>query len=725
MNGCLSPSYPPVGLNAGGKIQRHHLQRLAVVYVRQSTMQQVERHQESTRRQYGLVDRAVDLGWSRSQVLLIDDDLGRSGATAEGRPGFQRLVAEVGLDHVGIVLGIEISRLARSSRDWYQLLEVCAVFATLIADADGLYDPMTYNDRLLLGLKGTMSEAELHILKQRMLEGKRAKARRGELGMRVPMGYVRHPSGEVMKDPDEQARAVIELVFDQFERTGTINAVLQHLVRRDIGLPVRVASGAQKGALQWRRPNRVTLSNLLRHPVYAGAYVYGRRPTDPRRKKPGRPSTGRTVAGPEQWEVLLKDRLPAYISWGQYERNQRQLDANRAQALGAPRQGPSLLSGLLICGRCGLRMATQYTNNGRGLRYICSRLATDYAEPLCQSLAGAPLDGLIADLVLQALEPSALELSLKLAEDLEAQRADDRAHWEQRLERAHFEAERCQRQYDAVEPENRLVARTLERQWEEALAAEERLNGEYARFLEAAPTPLSFAERERIRRLAEDIPTLWSAATTTTTERQAIVRQLVERVIATVVGESEQVNVEIHWAGGARTRTRIARPVARLEQLSYYPALLEHVVCLHQDGCSAGEIARQLNAEGWRPAKRRATFNAPMVANLLMRRGLSSGSARQQYTHTLPREAGEWTIKELALALEMPPVTLHGWIRKGHVRARRVRHAGHAVWLVSADKAELQRLRARRTAPRPWAKHGSIAQTAPPQNTSNAFTEAP
>jgi DNA invertase Pin-like site-specific DNA recombinase len=717
MNACLSPSHPAMGLSNGGKIQRHHLERLAVVYVRQSTMQQVDRHQESTRLQYGLVERAVDLGWSRSQVLLIDDDLGRSGTTAEGRPGFQRLVAEVGLDHVGIVLGIEISRLARSSRDWYQLLEVCAVFATLIADADGVYDPMTYNDRLLLGLKGTMSEAELHILKQRMLEGKRAKARRGELGMRVPMGYIRHASGEVMKDPDEQARAVIDLVFHQFARSGTINAVLQHLVRHDIRLPVRVVSGAQKGELTWHRPNRATLSNLLHHPVYAGAYVYGRRPTDARRKKPGRASTGRTVAKPEQWEVLIKDRFPAYISWAQYERNQRQLDANRAQALGTPRQGPSLLSGLLICGRCGLRMATQYNNNGRGLRYVCSRLATDYGEPLCQSLAGAPLDALIGDLVLQALEPSALELSLKLAEDLEAERARDREQWEQRLERAHFEAERFHRQYDAVEPENRLVARTLERQWEEALAAEERLSSDYARFLDAEPTPLSPAERARIRRLAENIPALWSAATTTAAERQAIVRQLVERVIATVVGESEQVNVEIHWAGGRRTRTRIARPVARLEQLSYYPELLERVVCLQQEGFTDVESARRLNAEGWRPAKRRATFNAPMVANLLTRRGLGSGSARQQYTKTLPRDAEEWTLKELALELEMPPVTLNGWIRKGQVRARQVRHAGHTLWLLWADKAELERLRALRTAPRPWARHGPIAQPASPPNT--------
>jgi DNA invertase Pin-like site-specific DNA recombinase len=329
MSTVLSPVYRAPTNPTYGKIQSSHLQRQAVVYVRQSTLQQVERHQESTRLQYALVDRAVELGWSPSQILLIDEDLGRSGASAEGRPGFQRLMAEVGLDHVGIVLGIEISRLARSSRDWYQLLEVCGLFATLIGDADGVYDPQTYNDRLLLGLKGTMSEAELHILKQRMLEGKRAKARRGELHSLLPRGYVRAPSGEVLKDPDAQVRGVIETVFRQFQRCGTINGVLRYLVDHHIQLPDRVRSGPRTGELDWRRPNRVTLSNLLRNPIYAGAYVYGRRPVDPRRRQPGRPSTGRTVAPPQQWEVLIKDHLPAYIDWDQYERNLRQLAANR------------------------------------------------------------------------------------------------------------------------------------------------------------------------------------------------------------------------------------------------------------------------------------------------------------------------------------------------------------------------------------------------------------
>ncbi|MGV0952574.1 MAG: recombinase family protein, partial [Azonexus sp.] len=410
-----------------------------------------------------------------------------------------------------------------------------------------------------------MSEAELHILKQRLLEGKRAKARRGELKTLLPMGYVRAPGGAVVKDPDEQARAVIDTVFTQFTRRGTLTGVLRYLVDHQLRLPYRVISGAQTGQLQWRRPNRVTLSNLLHNPLYAGAYAYGRRPTDPRRRQPGRPATGRTVAAPEQWEVLLKDRLPAYISWEQYEHNQRQLAANTAQGGGVARGGPALLSGRLICGRCGLRMVTAYTNSGRGPRYACIREAADYGAPVCQSLAGAPLDTLITRLVLEALEPAALELSLQVADDLQAERERQHTHWQQRLERAHYDAERAARQYQAVEPENRLVARTLEQHWEAALSAEAQLKADYARFLSTTPTPLLAAERTRIRQLAADLPTLWNAATTTAAERQAIVRVLIERVIVTVVAESEQVGVEVQWAGGQCTRARITRPVARVE----------------------------------------------------------------------------------------------------------------------------------------------------------------
>jgi len=705
MSNSLSPAHAAVRKPVNGKVQSSHLQRLAVVYVRQSTLQQVAHHRESTRRQYALTERAVELGWLPTQVLVIDDDQGRSGASADGRPGFQRLVGEVGLDHIGIVLGLEISRLARSSRDWYQLLEVCGLFGTLIADADGVYDPQSYNDRLLLGLKGTMSEAELHILKQRLLEGKRAKARRGELHLLLPRGYVRTPAGEVIKDPDEQARSVIETVFAQFERRATINGVLRYLVEHQLQLPDRIRSGPRTGELDWRRPNRATLSNLLHNPIYAGAYAYGRRPTDPRRRQPGRPASGRTVAAPEDWEVLLKDRLPAYISWAQYERNLHQLAANTAQAGGVVRQGPSLLAGRLVCGRCGRRMTTQYTNAGTGLRYLCSREASDYGAPLCQSLTGSVLDAHITRLVLEALQPAALEISLQVAEDVEAERARERRHWQQRLERARYEAERAERQYQAVEPENRLVARTLEQHWEAALAAEAQLKADYARVLTTAPTPLSAAERARIRQLPSDIPALWSAVTTTPAERQAIVRLLIERVIVTVVDDSEQVNLEVHWAGGHRTRAQLTRPVARLEQLSYYPALVERVLCLQQQGRNSAAIAEQLNAEGWRPPKRRETFNGPMVSSLLARQGVLSSSPTRRQPAWSDRKAHEWTIKELSLTLDMPAATVFSWLYKGQLQARQVARGGHHQWLVWANDAELERLRGQRHAPPRWARY--------------------
>ena len=701
------------------KIQDVHIDRLAVVYVRQSHPQQVLRHQESTRLQYGLAERAQALGWAKPQVLVIDEDLGKSADSVAGRSGFQRLVAEVSLAHVGIILGLEMSRLARSNRDWHHLLEVCALFGTLIGDLDGIYDPTDYNDRLLLGLKGAMSEAELHVLKQRMVAGKRAKAERGELGMLVPMGYVRRPSGEVVKDPDEQAQAVIALIFEQFERLGTIHGVLRYLVQHQIRVPQRVRFGPSKGELVWRRPNRTTLSNVLHHPIYAGAYVYGRRPTDPKRKQPGRPATGRLVAKPEDCQVLLHDRIAAYISWEQFERNRRQLEANTQAALGVIRYGPSLLSGLVVCGRCGLRMAAAYNNNGAGLRYSCSREMVDYGGSMCQSLTGTPLDTWMSELVLQALEPAALEVSLDVAADVEAQRQRLHQQWDKRLERATYEVERAARHYDAVEPENRLVARTLERQWEQALEAQAQLQADHRRFLAEQPATLSAAERDAIRRLASDLPALWHAETTTAADRQAIIRQLVERVVVTVQGESEKVDLEVHWIGGHRTHAQRIRPVARLDQLSYYPALLAHVAALHQQGLGRGAIAERLNTEGWRPAKRRSTFTAEMVRSLLMRQGLSSVVSRSR---SVAREANEWTLPELAYALEMPHPTLYRWLCKGYLHSRR--DPGGVQWLIWADAGELQRLRERRQAPRTWRQPAPQTSSEPSAGSESGAGEA-
>jgi Recombinase zinc beta ribbon domain/Recombinase len=386
-----------------------------------------------------------------------------------------------------------------------------------------VYDPTNYNDRLLLGLKGTMSEAELHILKARMLEGRKAKARRGELGKAVPMGYLRRPSGEVVLDPDEQAQATIRVVFDLLERLRTVGKVLRYLVEHDIRLPVRVRGGARKHELEWRRPSRATLQNLFANPTYAGVYVYGVRSIDRRRQKAGRPGTGRRSLRAEEAEVFLPDRIPAYITWDQYQRNQTQLQSNRAAWGGAPRSGSALLSGVITCGRCGLRMTAHYNNNGHQARYVCIAMKSNYGEPSCQSLAAAPVDALMTRLVLQALEPAALEASLALATDLEAERAGLDLHWQQRLERAAYEVERARRQYNACEPENRLVARSLERAWEEALAEQARLEADYDRVRRERLTAPSAAELGAIRKLAQDLPTLWNAATTTQEDRQTII----------------------------------------------------------------------------------------------------------------------------------------------------------------------------------------------------------
>jgi len=700
--GSRCPENGRLGWLAADKIHGRHRERLAVVYVRQSTVQQVERHQESTRLQYGLVERAMDLGWARAGVEVIDDDLGKSGASAEGRLGFQRLVAEVGLGHVGLVLGIEMSRLARSCRDWHQLLEICALCDTLIADADGIYDPSSYNDRLLLGLKGTMSEAELHILKARMHAGRLAKARRGELALALPMGYLRRPSGEIMLDPDEQARSVLRLVFETFERVGTLNGLLRYLVAHEIRLPVRLRTGPSKGELDWRRPNRHSLGELLRNPIYAGAYAYGRRSVVRRGGQTARGSSRRTK-GPEDWAVLIHDRLPAYISWEQYERNVQRLANNRSRFKGVPRGGPSLLSGLLVCGRCGMRMATGYSDNGHDHRYSCSRLVVDYGAAVCQSLSGRPLDALVSDLILAALEPSALAVSLRLAADIEAERAALKTQWLQRLERARQVVDRARRQYQAVEPENRLVARSLERQWEEALGEEMRLKAEHERFLAEQPAVLTATEREAIDRLAHDIPALWTAETTTQADRQAIARLMLERIEVTVEGDSEKVAVICHWAGGHTTQTALIRPVARLDQLSYYSDLLARAATLLAEGKDPPRIAAVLNEEGWRPPRRRETFDGPMVRSLLARQGLSARRRNMPMTNHLPRQADEWTPGELARQLDMPPATLYAWRSKGRLKSRALSHNGRKLLLIRADATERARLKSLRQTPRSLA----------------------
>ncbi|HME26360.1 MAG TPA: recombinase family protein [Acetobacteraceae bacterium] len=694
-------SRPPGGLSE--KILRRHRERLAIVYIRQSTVQQVERHQESTRLQYALVDRAFQLGWARETIVVVDDDLGRSGATIEGRLGFQRLVAEVGLGRVGLVLGVEMSRLARSCRDWHQLLEICALFDTLIADVDGVYDPAHFNDRLLLGLKGTMSEAELHILKARMLEGRRAKARRGELGKSVPMGYLRRSSGEVVLDPDEQARSTIRLVFELFQRFRTVGKVLCYLVEHDIRMPVRTRGGPGKDELEWRRANRPSLHNLFGNPIYAGIYAYGVRTTDRRRQKPGRRSSGRRPPRAGEAEVFLPDRVPAYITREQFDCNQAQLRANRTDHLGPVRAGSALLSGLLVCGQCGLRMVALYNNDGHTARYACTGQSVSYGGPFCQSLKAAPVDAQVTSLILQALHPAALQASLAVAADLQAERAALEHQWRQRLERAQYQVDQARRRYASTEPENRLVARTLERDWEAALAGQVRLAADYERFTRQRPQSPNPAELAAIRQLASDLPALWQAQTTTSAERQSIVRLLLERVLVSVVDGSEQVRLECHWHGGNRTGHMLVRPVARVKTLSTYTALLARAAELHHAGNGCAAIATILNQEAWRPPKRRNTFNAPMVRRLLATAGVIEIRSRRPRMIS-ERQPDEWTIRELAEELGVPQPTIYSWVQKGRLPSRSVTAGAGSTKLITADPATIAKLKTIRATPPPWRR---------------------
>ena len=599
-------------------ITDRHLSKLAIVYVRQSSPQQIFEHQESRARQYALADYAATLGWPRERIVVIDDDQGRSGRTLEQRPGFQRLLAEVTLDHVGLILGLELNRLSRSSKDWYHLLELCGIFGTLLADQDGVYDANDTNDRLVLGLKGTMSEVELATMRNRLERGKLHQAQRGELILDVPCGYLKLPGGEVVLDPDEQVRATVHLIFEQFAELGSFGKLYHYLRRNKVHMGVRLHQGPRRGELVWRPVSRALLGRMLHHPIYAGAYAYGRRCVDPKRTAASGGKVRLRSLPMAEWKVLQRDRLPAYITWERYLANQQRLLDNRSwpEAPGVPRLGLALLPGLLVCGACGRRMHAGYRTKAKPY-YECMRRKLEGSN--CCGLGAAAVDDLVSQQVLRALEPAALELSLQALAQVHQERERLHRHWQQRLQRARQEAQRAERQYQAVEPENRLVARTLEQRWEEALRQEQAVQEDYDRFRQERPRQLTEEERQRIEALARDIPALWQAPETTAAQRKEIVRLLVERVVVQVQATSERVGVTIRWRGGQATEHEIVRSVARYQSLDDYPRMLERIRELRQVGLTIAQVAQQLNKEGYRTPKSRKGYTSTSVRKLLSR----------------------------------------------------------------------------------------------------------
>lgn len=682
----------PVDSSASPKIRHRHLDRLAIVYVRQSTPHQVAEHRESADLQYQLRRRAVTLGWPEARVLVIDDDQGISGQSIDNRPGFQRLLAEVSLGRVGIVFGREVSRLSRSNKDWHQLLELCAVFSVLIADADGVYDPTDYNDRLLLGLRGMMSEAELHVLRTRLHLGKLNKARRGELFTCVPTGYVRSVEGGIALDPDEQARDVIRLVFARFEELGSVARVQAYFVAHGIRLGVRVYKGVDKGQLRWRPPRRRALYEILRHPFYAGAYVYGRSPMDPTAKASGRARGGRRSAAREEWVCLLKDRVPAYLSWEQYERNQKRLrdnDRGRGASRSSSGRAPTLLNGRLTCGHCGAPMAARNARVDAAPRYSCDKLRLETGGPLCQSVSARAVDRQIEALIFQAVQPASLELSLRAAQQSEQDRERLHSHWKQKVERAEYEAGLAKRRYESVDPQNRLVARELERVWEQRLTALRQIEDDYARFTQEQPRHLTAQERERIVALAENLPGLWQAATTTGADRRAVVRQLIERVVLTRRGASEAIAVVVRWRGGTETQHEVYQPLRRAADLADFEALRSRVEHLRGEGKTGEQIAETLNQEG-RRTTRGGPYTGGQVRSLCARLGLTVVPAGVASATDMPGKH-EWWLPELANALGVRPIVVHRWRWSGWIQARQL-SGDQGRWIVWADGSERRRL---------------------------------
>ena len=672
-----------------------HRAKMAYVYVRQSSVNQVTHNSESTDLQYNLVERAIQLGWPVERVVVIDDDLGKSGGSSDERHGFQRLIAEIGLGHAGLVVSLDGSRLARNNADWHRLLELCGLFGTLLADAERLYDPQAYHDRLLLGLSGIMSEAELHHLKMRLHSGARNKAARGELRRSLPVGLSYLPTGAIGLNPDEEVQARLRLVFSTFAELGSAHAVVRYLRRHHLPLPSRPLRGPSPHTIFWDEATSESVLAILHNPSYAGAYVYGRSTRDPARAKRGRPGTGVVDLPIDRWAVLLHDHHPAYISWETFMTNQARLEANHnAYAKGqwgAPREGEALLQGLAICARCGARMHLHYAGrSGEYPVYVCTDGTIKRQAPLCQHVRTRAIDDEIERAVLDALVPDKLIIALATMEEVEREEAALSKQWQLRLERARYEVERARRQYDGVEPENRLVARTLEVLWEDRLRAVEQLEREYENWRKRQQLVLTQEDREQILALARDVPAVWSAPTTTAADRKQLLRLLIDNVLVDSRRLAGRIWLQINWRTGATTEHRPRRRAQRYTDHADYQQIETRIRELHSGGLMDDAIANVLNDEGFITA-RGQRFCGQIVHLLRKQWGLPTWNPLGPNPSRW--EDGSYSVTGAAELLDVIPGTILKWLRRG------VLHGWQAgdkkLWHVNLPDPELARIQAR------------------------------
>jgi DNA invertase Pin-like site-specific DNA recombinase len=637
------------------KVKPEHLKRDAYLYVRQSTPRQVLENSESTKRQYALRQRAIALGWSSERIIVIDNDLGHSGASAVDREGFQKLVAEVGMGHAGLVIGLEVSRLARNSSDWHRLLEICAFTDTLILDEDGVYDPGHFNDRLLLGLKGTMSEAELHVMQARMRGGLLSKARRGELRLPLPVGFLYDSQDHVVLDPDQQVQQSIRTLLQTFRRLGSAGAVVKTFRDDKLLFPHRPRGGPQDGELLWVRLTITQVLNVLHNPRYAGAFVFGRT------------RIHRTLQGTQQhrvpedkWHTLLLSAHVGYISWDEYQENQRRLQEN-AHALGPerrkspPREGPALLQGLVICGSCGERMKVIYHVRAghRVPDYICDGRTVNDPQPMCQWISGKAVDEAVGDLLLEIVTPTAIEATLAVQQELQTRLDEVERLRKQQVERARYEAELAQRRYMRVDPDNRLVADTLEADWNRKLRAFQEAQQEYERQRQKDCMAVNEEVRSRLHTLATDFPRLWRDPNTPDRERKRLAHLLLEDV--TLI-KREQLLIHVRFPGGATRTLELPRPRRVTATQASVIAEVDRLL----DDHSTDAIAKLLNSRGSTSGYGQP-FTGRMIARMAIKYKLNSRFERL-------RAKGMLTRDEMAQRLGINTKQVAAWRTAGLVR---------------------------------------------------------
>ncbi len=640
------------------KVASHHLKRKALIYVRQSSMKQVMRNTESTARQYALVDQALALGWRRDLIGVIDDDLAKSGSSAVHRNGFQELVADVAMGQVGIVMGLEISRLARNNADFQQLLHICGSNNTLIYDADAVYDLMHLNDRLVLGLKGTMSEVELYTMRARLQGGALNKAARGELRTKLPIGFVYSPTGQVELDPDRQVQQTIRLLFDVFRRIGSSKGVVRHFNRERIQFPVRPMKGPDQGELAWRPLSSDLALRILHNPRYAGAYAYGR--TKLRKSASGGTSYSRRDR--DQWHALVKDAHPAYITWDEFETNEACLTANaRGDFRGPVREGCALLQGIVLCGQCGRNIATSYKQKAHGERtpvYLCNREQLDYGRAICTSIPGAGIDAIVSRVLLENVTSVAVEAAISVQQEIIKRTAEANRLMRLHVDRAQYQADLARKRVMAVDPENRLVAQAFETQWNDKLTLLEQARQDYERQCNTHQCVLEPSKQAAIKHLVADFAAIWSHQATTFQDKKRMIRLLIEDV--TLKRDGHEVEVYIRFKTGAIIKELFRIPNSGNKPTVIDPHIIQMIDTMSSDH-TAGEIATVLNREGViHPTL--AKFDTNAIVYLLRRFNIPTRYQRL-------RAMGYLSQRELAESCDVGTQTIQRWRRHGWITA--------------------------------------------------------